>query len=85
MEKCSDGKRAKSVGNLKGKWDARYVVMTKVGLWWYKTQEDFDGQEAPSGYLLELPSAEINVRLSQGIFLCVRPARVFCLCAYARI
>ena len=34
MEKCSDGKRAATVGNLKGTWEPRYVVMSRQGLWW---------------------------------------------------
>lgn len=62
MEKCSDGKRASSAGNLKGKWDARYMVMSKQGVWWFASKEDWDDDTvAAKGCLLELPSAEINV------------------------
>ena len=62
MEKCSDGKRASSAGNLKGKWDARYMVLSKQGVWWFASKEDWDDDSVPAkGCLLELASAEINV------------------------
>jgi hypothetical protein len=65
MEKCSDGhiKKAKSLGNLKGTWDVRYVVLTKVGVWWFKTKDEYDAGTNAQGCVLELASAEINVRL----------------------
>jgi hypothetical protein len=67
MEKCSDGKRAATVGNLKGTWEPRYVVMSRQGLWWYKTKEAYDGGGIAQGALLELSSAEVNVRIREPI------------------
>ena len=65
LEKCSDGKRAPAVGNLKGSWDARYVVMTKEGLWWFKTKEAYESKDAAAqGMFTEMASSDLNVRPS---------------------
>ena len=65
LEKCSDGKRAATVGNLKGSWDARYVVMTKEGLWWFKTKEAYESKDAAAqGMFTEMASSDLNVRPS---------------------
>lgn len=41
LEKCSDGKRATTLGTLAGKWQARYIVMTAEGIWWFKEEKEF--------------------------------------------
>lgn len=83
MEKCSDGKRAKSgksLGNMTAKWDARFVVMSRAGVWWYKTEEDFKAKEQASGCMLELASAEINVRvLNTAASFCMRTVFTGCM------
>jgi hypothetical protein len=64
MEKCSDGKKATTLGALRGKWDTRYVVITDHGVWWYETEEDYKRAKKKNtpakGSFDKIASCELN-------------------------
>ena len=83
LEKCSDGKRAAGIGDLKGTWEARYFVLTATGLWWFKSEEDYEritetGGKA-QGSFDHLGSCDLNYDSSAQWFQICTPDRVLSL------